>query len=715
MPGLTVTPMTRSGAALVAALMLPVLMPTMVLRGAAAAVPPPAHAVVVSGAGVASYPAFDPAITRYGVTTTAATDGTVTISATTDDPAGVVYVDGRPETDGEATVTGLVEGDEIAVWIDDAAGRARFSYVYLPAGFPTLEQVVADPGATAPGAVLLGLSNSWLRGYPGQDPGVPDYVETAVDRHGVPLHVESLLALPRSLDLKRQPNGHYTSARTTTTPGRTGEAVVELDEQFREVARHETVGLVNTDGHDSLLLPDGTVWLMAYEWNGDGTALDSVIQRIDPDGSVGFEWNSEPFADETVVHGPDYAHLNSFELMADGSLLASLRNLSAVFKIDTSTPGGSVVWKLGGRDSDFAITGLDGEPDGGPCAQHSAHELPDGDIVLFDNGSSDVFERLCLRADDPHGPAVQRPQSRVITLDLDAVAGTAEIIAEHAPEGRFALFAGSTQPLPAEHLLIGWASSTDAIATELDDAGEPVWELRDAAADPRQRYFSYRAQVADVPDVTAPTVVVTAPATGAVYTEGEAVVLDYRCTDRGGSSLQTCSGPAAPGGSLDTSTIGRHTARITATDAAGNTTTVTRAYVVRPAYRPDALVRAAAQSRYVGGNVYGASRSQRATAVLRRAGGRARFVVRLQNDGTRPDRLSYAVKGRAAGFRVTSAHLGGGRTPVLQPGQSWTFSLRVTRRASARPGDRVVVRVPVRSTHQGSARDAISAKVTARR
>ena len=56
---------------------------------------PPVHQVSVSGTGVGTYPAFDPSISRYAVTTTAATAGTVTVTATTSDPAGVVTVNGR--------------------------------------------------------------------------------------------------------------------------------------------------------------------------------------------------------------------------------------------------------------------------------------------------------------------------------------------------------------------------------------------------------------------------------------------------------------------------------------------------------------------------------------------------------------------------------------------------------------------------------------------
>ena len=116
-------------------------------RGAVAAAAP-VHQISVTGTGVGTYPAFDPSISRYGVTTTAATGGTLTVTATTSDPAGVVTVNGRTAPGGTRTLTGLSQGDEVAVFITDSAGTARHSFVYLPPQFPTLERVTPDP---APG------------------------------------------------------------------------------------------------------------------------------------------------------------------------------------------------------------------------------------------------------------------------------------------------------------------------------------------------------------------------------------------------------------------------------------------------------------------------------------------------------------------------------------------------------------------------------------
>ena len=147
----------------------PMIRPTM-----AGTTPTPTHALTVTGDGVGMYPDFSAATQRYGVTTTDATNGSVVVTASTSDPLGSVWVDGRRAAGGTATVTGLTAGDEISVFIVDSAGTAVHSLVYLPAQFPTMS--VVGSGSPEGGYVLLTLTNLVA--------GNPSF-ETAVDRNGV--------------------------------------------------------------------------------------------------------------------------------------------------------------------------------------------------------------------------------------------------------------------------------------------------------------------------------------------------------------------------------------------------------------------------------------------------------------------------------------------------------------------------------------------------
>jgi hypothetical protein len=63
------------------------------------------------------------------------------------------------------------------------------------------------------------------------------------------------------------------------------------------------------------------------------------------------------------------------------------------------------------------------------------------------------------------------------------------------------------------------------------------------------------------------------------YAPAQTVLADYSCTD-GTSGVDTCAGPVASGDAIDTATTGSKSFVVTATDAAGNTATVTHNYTV---------------------------------------------------------------------------------------------------------------------------------------
>jgi hypothetical protein len=84
-------------------------------------------------------------------------------------------------------------------------------------------------------------------------------------------------------------------------------------------------------------------------------------------------------------------------------------------------------------------------------------------------------------------------------------------------------------------------------------------------------------------DTVGPTVTFTSPtADGASFTQGRPVPLSFTCADEN-SGVASCVGSQALGSNLDTSQPGSFSYSVTATDNAGNTTTVTRSYTVIPA------------------------------------------------------------------------------------------------------------------------------------
>ncbi len=84
-----------------------------------------------------------------------------------------------------------------------------------------------------------------------------------------------------------------------------------------------------------------------------------------------------------------------------------------------------------------------------------------------------------------------------------------------------------------------------------------------------------------VADAISPTTTIATPGTNATYAMGQVVTASYSCQDEpSGSGIRSCVGPTPNGQRLDTSTVGPRTFTVTATDNAGNRTSLTRTYAV---------------------------------------------------------------------------------------------------------------------------------------
>jgi len=226
-------------------------------------------------------------------------------------------------------------------------------------------------------------------------------------------------------------------------------------------------GILRT-GPDSFILPSNKSYTLA-----DGTKIESFfLEEQFLDGRIGFTWDS---LDHVPVENSytkelrtywlenninDYFHGNSVRFANDGNLLISGRHINQIIKISTTT--GEVIWRLGGEDSDFVFQN---DPLGGFNHQHSATQLTNGHILLYDNGNL-------------HNP----PQTRVVEYALDETTMTATLVWGYATPGRFTYAAGSVQRLPNGHTLIGWGmefkmdNKTPRI-TEVDESGKVVLQI----------------------------------------------------------------------------------------------------------------------------------------------------------------------------------------------------------------------------------------------
>ncbi len=237
-----------------------------------------------------------------------------------------------------------------------------------------------------------------------------------------------------------------------------GEYVI-LDAGYQEVARFGAGNGYAGDLHEFTITPDDTALisvfnnvaadLSPYGGPADGTLLECIVQEIHIEsGAVLFEWHSADHVGIDESYLPvtagiwDYFHLNSIDPLDDGNLLISARHTSTVYKLDRQT--GEIVWRLGGKKSDFAMGA------GTQFAfQHDARGHA-GDVVsIFDDGAYSAESAI-------------EPASRAIVVQLDTGGMTAELArAEVNPESAVSFAMGNTQLLPDGGMFVGWGTTPE--------------------------------------------------------------------------------------------------------------------------------------------------------------------------------------------------------------------------------------------------------------
>jgi hypothetical protein len=177
-----------------------------------------------------------------------------------------------------------------------------------------------------------------------------------------------------------------------------------LDSTFGEADSFTNSPGIGYDSHELQILKNGNYVigglkdsifdLSPYTFKGipgsDKTnAVGFVIEEFDPEGKLVFQWNSNDYIHPSLAYEQfgysadnfDYAHGNAIAEALDGNFLVSLRHLNAIYKIDRMT--GNVIWKLGGKQSDFTFTN-----DPGFSGQHDIREKANGHFTLYDNANT---------------------------------------------------------------------------------------------------------------------------------------------------------------------------------------------------------------------------------------------------------------------------------------------------------------------------------------
>jgi hypothetical protein len=277
---------------------------------------------------------------------------------------------------------------------------------------------------------------------------------------------------------------------------------VIADRSYRHLHAVQATGGPQADLHEFHLTPHGTALITAYRTvpadlsrlggPARGFVLAGLAQEIDvATGRLLFQWDSldhVPLTETqaalqgggTRVRPFDYFHINSIAPMPDGSLLISARNTCTVYRV--ARPAGTVIWRLGGRNSSFAM---------GPGTrfywQHDARPHGPQDLTLFDDGAAPAKER----------------QSRALQLHLDTAAMRATLTRAYRHPKLLAIAMGNMQVLPGGGVFVGWGM--EPYFSEFSASGRLLVDGHFPGGNQSYRAFTqaWTAQPASRPDVAA--------------------------------------------------------------------------------------------------------------------------------------------------------------------------------------------------------------------
>jgi hypothetical protein len=285
-------------------------------------------------------------------------------------------------------------------------------------------------------------------------------------------------------DFQKQPDGTYTVAvfdSSVVLPSLQPRLAtfIQYDNLGNELREWRSPDCLATNEHEIRLLPDGSALLYGYVQEAadlseiiDGGSTDggvwvSRLERLSPDGGILFSWDEKDYIPITYIDPSvtgvgrtDPYHTNAIDIL-DGGYLISNFHMSQLVEIDSTT--GAVNWILGGGHSDFTFLK---DPLNGPSFQHGARQLPNGHIILFDNG-------------DGRKPLF----SRATEYALDFSAMTATLVWQAVrPQPVYSDRFGFADRLANGNTLITYGANS--IVDEVLPDGGVVWELTDTFRPP---------------------------------------------------------------------------------------------------------------------------------------------------------------------------------------------------------------------------------------
>jgi hypothetical protein len=295
----------------------------------------------------------------------------------------------------------------------------------------------------------------------------------------VPVSSKQLITDFRVQSLYGQPVLTWFQGYTNNGTGE-GEGLI-LNQNYQQVGVVRAANGLPMDLHEFLLTPQGDAYIFATSPVSlpsvpHKPVLNTVVQEIDiKTGLVLFEWDAldhvplsdSDFTPRTPGYVYDPYHGNSVSLTSDGNLLVSMRDTSAMYKVNRST--GQIMWELGGKQSSFRMgSGVS------TAFQHDAVVQPDGTITVFDDGA---------------GPPRVHQFARGIHIALDTSNMTATLVGTYAHSPQISTnFEGSMQELAGGDVFLDWGQQP--YFSEDNASGQEIFDAH--FVEPSGSYRAYR-------------------------------------------------------------------------------------------------------------------------------------------------------------------------------------------------------------------------------
>lgn len=244
------------------------------------------------------------------------------------------------------------------------------------------------------------------------------------------------------------------------------------DLDYTEINRVSSEHRINR--HDFKLLQNGNILFSEFYFerlSRNKFIQHTVFKEQTPEGESVFTWNTDQLLPrKEIINNPcvkhltknssliDYVHSNSFWEDDDGHFLFSHRHLNEITKVHRET--GKILWRLGGPYNDFTFfSQIKHKYPKKFSFQHCHSRLPNGNILLFDNGNHHE-ERI----------------SRIVEYKIDEKAKTATLIWQYSLH-KFSAAMGSVQRLSNGNTFICYSTKKYSKMLEITPKKEKVLEI----------------------------------------------------------------------------------------------------------------------------------------------------------------------------------------------------------------------------------------------